>query len=199
MYVKENYSLSRERITAFTQVSSDPNAVVRPEFVFKGKGTRTKLNSPEGIKYQWVPKRLYRLEQMLGTISNLSNCHHISTMKNYCIYALDDYSVHIMHEMKEALLKRGYFYVGIGGGLTGDIQINDTNIHAPLKREYRKLEQKLVINQSQSDPKKIPQPTQDDMMWMLVQSLQNIYAHIPARYKKLWLPSALDGSEYSLS
>ena len=101
---------------------------------------------------------------MLGTISNLPSCLHISTMKNYCIYALDDYTVDIMHKMKEALLKRGYLYVGIGGGLTGDIQINDTDIHAPLKREYRKLEQELVINQLQSDPKKIPQPTQDGMM-----------------------------------
>ena len=49
-YVKENYSLSRERITAFTQVSSDPAIAVKPEFVFKGKGTSIKLNLPDGIK-----------------------------------------------------------------------------------------------------------------------------------------------------
>ena len=36
-YVKENYSLSRERITAFTQISSDSAIVVKPEFVLKGK------------------------------------------------------------------------------------------------------------------------------------------------------------------
>ena len=57
-YVKENYSLSRERITAFTQVSSDPVIVVKPEFVFKGKGTRIKQNPPDGIKYHWAPKGL---------------------------------------------------------------------------------------------------------------------------------------------
>ena len=49
--MKENYSLSRERITAFTQVSSDPAIVVKPEFVLKGKGTHIKLNPPDGIKY----------------------------------------------------------------------------------------------------------------------------------------------------
>ena len=51
-YVKENYSLSRGRATVFTQVSSDPTANFIPEFVFKGKGTRIKLNPPEGMKVQ---------------------------------------------------------------------------------------------------------------------------------------------------
>ena len=172
--MKESYSLSRERITAFTQVSSDPAIVVKPEFAFKGKGTRIKLNPPDGIKYHWASKGSHRLEQMLATISNLPNRHHIFTMKHYCIYVLDDYSVHIMAEVKEALLKRGYVYIGIGGGITGDIQINDTDIHAPLKRAYRQLGQELMIKQLQSDPKKILQPSRDDMMRMLVESLQSI-------------------------
>lgn len=56
-YVKENYMLSRERITVFTQVSTDQsNPLPQPEFVFKGKGTRTKLNHPPGIKIHWAPK-----------------------------------------------------------------------------------------------------------------------------------------------
>ena len=42
-----------------------------------------------------------------------------------------------MPEVKSALLKRGYILVGIGGGVTGDIQINDTDIHSPLKKKYR--------------------------------------------------------------
>ena len=81
-YVKENYSLSRERITAFTQVSSDPGIVVKPGFVFKGKGTRIKLNHPDGIKCHWALKGSYRLEQMLAKISNLPNRHHIFKMKH---------------------------------------------------------------------------------------------------------------------
>ena len=46
------------------------------------------------------------------------------TPKNYAIYVLDDYTVHLLPEVKEVLLKRGYVYVGIGGGITGDIQVN---------------------------------------------------------------------------
>ena len=108
-YVKENYSLSRERVTAFTQASSDPSIKVLPEFVFKGKGTRTKLQPPAGIKYHWAPKGSYRLEQMLATVSNLPNRYNPFTIKNFGIYVLDDYSVHLMPEVKSALLKRGYF------------------------------------------------------------------------------------------
>ena len=41
--VKENNSLSRERITVYTQVCSGPKVSLKPEFVFKGKGVRVKL------------------------------------------------------------------------------------------------------------------------------------------------------------
>ena len=139
-YLKENYNLSRERVTVFTQVSSDPNLTLKPELVFKGKGTRTSLHPPDGIKYNWAPKDSYRLEQMY-TISNLPYRYNIFTPKNYAIYVLNDYSVHIMPKIQEALLKRGYVPAIIGGGVTGDIQINDTNLHSPLKAKYRELEQ----------------------------------------------------------
>ena len=72
-YVKENYSLSRERATVFTQVSSDPTFNFISEFVFKGKGTRTKLNLPEGMKLQWSDSGSYRLEHILQMIENLPN------------------------------------------------------------------------------------------------------------------------------
>ena len=43
-YVKKNYMLSRERATVFTQTLSDSSIDLKPEFVLKLKGTRTKLN-----------------------------------------------------------------------------------------------------------------------------------------------------------
>ena len=63
------------------------------------------------------------------------------TPKNYAIYVLDDYSVHLLPEVKEALLKRGFIFVGIGNGITGDVQVNDTDFNSELKREYQKREQ----------------------------------------------------------
>ena len=80
VYVKENYSLSRERVTVFTQISSDPKVLVNPEFVFKGKGTRNVLNPPPGIKFQWAPKCSYLLH-MIKTIQNLPNRFNMFTQK----------------------------------------------------------------------------------------------------------------------
>ena len=61
-YIKENYSLSRERVTPFTQASSDPFIKLLPEFVFKRKGARNQFQSPDGVKFHWVPKGSYRLK-----------------------------------------------------------------------------------------------------------------------------------------
>ena len=107
----------------YTQVASDSSIKLLPEFVFKGIGTRTKVNAPKNMHYQWAPKGSYRLEQMLKTISHLPNRFNMFTPKNYAIYVLDDYSVYLLPEVKEALLKGGYVYVGIGGGITGNIQL----------------------------------------------------------------------------
>ena len=102
-YAQENYLLARQRVTAYTHVANDLSVKLLPEFVFKGKGTRTKVIAPENMHYQWTPKGSYLLEQMLKTISHLPNRFNMFTPKNYAIYVLD---VHLLPEEKEALLKR---------------------------------------------------------------------------------------------
>ena len=108
----------------YTQVANGSSIKLLPEFVFKGKGTRTKVNAPENMHYQWAPKGSYRLEEMLKTIFYLPNRLNMFTPRNCAIYVLDDYSVYLLPEAKEVLLKRGYVYVGIGGVTTGNIQVN---------------------------------------------------------------------------
>ena len=70
-FVKENYMLSIERVTCFTQLCSDPKIDLKLEYVFKGNGIRTHLTPPEGINYQWVPIGSYRIEQILDMIKQL--------------------------------------------------------------------------------------------------------------------------------
>ena len=117
-FVKENHMLSREKVTVFTQFSSD-SKFYTPEFVFKGKGTRTKINIEEDIKFQWSPSGSYRLDQLLKTISNLPNRYHPFTQKDYAIYVLDNYAVHLMPEVRKALFQCRYILVIMGGGITG--------------------------------------------------------------------------------
>ena len=189
-YVKENYTLSRERVTVFTQACSDPQVIFIPEFVFKEKGTRVKLNPPEDMEVHWAPKGSYRLEQMLSTIANQPNMYNNFTHKNYAIYVLDDNSVYFMPELKAALLRKDYIFVGIGGGVTADIQINYTGIHGFSKAKYRKLEKKLMIDQLWLDPKKISRPPRDYMMQIMLESWNSF-----SRFKALWVTNALDGSK----
>ena len=62
--------------------------------------------------------------------------------------------MHFIPEIKEALLKRGYVLVVvvIGGEVTGDIQVNYTDVYSPLKAKYRQLEQDLMIHQLTENP-----------------------------------------------
>lgn len=98
-YVKENYMLSRERVTVYTQASNKKGLAIRPQFVFKGKGThlQSKLNRPDGVTSHWSPKGSYRLKTMKATIKTLSNlkAQNIFSQRQWAIYILDDYSVHI--------------------------------------------------------------------------------------------------------
>ena len=128
---------------------------------------------------------------MLYTIYNLPNRYNIFTTKNYAIYVFNDYSVHIMPEIREALLKRGYVRDIIGGGVTRDIQINDTDLHSPLRAKYRELEQSLMIDQLKANPKKIPQASRDDMS----EIFEAVEIDVATHFKSLWVTNALDGSE----
>ena len=139
VFVKENYMLSRERVTCCTQLCSDAKIELKPEFVFKSKGTRTNLTPPKSVHYQWAPKESYRIEQILGMIDKLPNRFNMFTQQFFAIYVLDDCSVHLMPEVRQALFEKRYVLVIIGVGITGEIQINDTNCHRDLKKCYRDL------------------------------------------------------------
>ena len=109
-FVKENYSLSRERMTVFTQMASDSSINLMPEFVFKGQGIRVKVDVPESMKCQWSPSGSYRLEHMTQTIKNLPNRYNPFTNKNMGIYVLDNHAVHLMPEIRKDLFLKGYFF-----------------------------------------------------------------------------------------
>ena len=195
VFVKENYMLSRERVTCFTQLCSDPKVQLKPEFVFKGKGTRTNLTPPEGVNFRWAPKGSYRIEQILGMINSLPNRFNMFTEQGFGIYVLDDYSVHLMPEVRQALFKKGYVLVVIGGGITGDVQINDTDCHHHLKTLYRDLEMKLMLEQLEKDPTKIPSPSRNEMMSMILEAWESLQIDTKKEFKSLFVTNSLDGSE----
>ena len=54
-------------------------------------------------------------------IDKLQNRFNMFTEQSFAIYVLNDYSVHLMPEIRQALFKKGYVLVIISGGITGDI------------------------------------------------------------------------------
>ena len=132
---------------------------------------------------------------MLTTISSMKNRSSMFTHKNYAIYVLDDYSVHITSEVRQALLTRGYILVCIGGGITGDIQVNDTHVHHMLKKEYRKRESALMLKQLTDNPQKVPNPTRDDIMTMLASSWEALKVDPVLALKNNYILNKLGGSE----
>ena len=91
--------LSRERMTVYTQYSSEPDMYFEPQFVMKGQGKTKAMkevqeNAPEGVLVQWAERGSYRQEQMLKTIETLPNCADIwnkNSGQNFAIYMLDNY------------------------------------------------------------------------------------------------------------
>lgn len=79
---------------------------VKTKICFKGKGTTT--------KYQWFTFNLF-------------------TQKNFSIYVLDDYAVHLMPKVRKALYERGYIPIVMGGSITGSIPSNDNDLHRSLE------------------------------------------------------------------
>ena len=72
------------------------------------------------------------------------------------IFTLDDDSAHFIPEVEEAFFKKGSFLIIIGGGITGDIQVNDISYRRQAKPFYRKHEVELMLKNLQKDQKKNP-------------------------------------------
>ena len=193
-FVKENHILSRERVTFYTQVTSD-SQFVTPKIIFKGKGTCTKVNVANDIHFQCSPSGSYRLEHMLKTISHFSNRFNPFTQKNYAIYVIDVYAVHLMPEIRKAFFQRGYILVVMGGGITGFIQANDTHYHRKLKSYYRDLEMELMLEKLQVERNKVPTPTREEMVNMTVKTAKKIDVNFSEVFKQLFVTNDLNGSE----
>ena len=156
-FVKENHHLTRERSTAMT-IASSSNAMKTPplEFVFKGKGIRVKVNSPERATAQWSDKGSYSVLKYIESWPTISI--HFAPEKRR-IFTPDDYSAHLVPEVEEAFFKKGYFLIIIEGRITGDIQMDDKSYHRQAKTLYRKHEMDLMLEKNPPKnriPKKSP-------------------------------------------
>ena len=87
---------------------------------------------------QWGPKGSYRLEHVTKFVNNaLPKRPTDLAPGSRHILTLDDYSAHLDPAVKKAVYDRGYWRELIPGGITGDVQTNDTHYHHFVKINYR--------------------------------------------------------------
>ena len=68
-------------------------------------------------------------------------------------------NISFIHQVQEALYLKGYILVCLGGGITGDVQTNDTAMHKLLKGTYREKEQRTLTE------KLIEKPVLERSQW----------------------------------
>lgn len=73
----------------------------------------------------------------------------------------NDCSAYLPQESEKAFHQKGYFLTAIGGGSTGDVQVNDTSYCRPVKPAYRNLEIQLMLDRLRMDPKRVPSSSRD--------------------------------------
>ena len=71
-------------------------------------------------------------------------------------------------------------------------QINDTDLHSPLKVKYRDVEHNLVLEQLRVDSKKITQPSRNDIIRMLAESFNSLKMDLVNRFKTIWVVNSSD-------
>ena len=91
---------------------------------------------------------------------------------------------------------KGYFLIVIDGGITGEVEVNDTSYHLPIKAASRNIEMQLMLNLWQ-DPKKIPSSSRNQMMELFHNAWEKICSDVDngQTFKSNMMTLALDGSE----
>ena len=164
--LKQNHAHTRERSTVMTSTTSDTTKAACPwnlplEIMKKaGSGKTLKdLQLPDdmSVSVTWSPKGSYRHGDILRYISRWCEewTEARAAANDYRIMLLDSARSHIGSDIVDALWARGYICLYHYGGVTGVIQVNDTDNHAQFQREYLFLEEKSFARRQEADPSDI--------------------------------------------
>ena len=110
---------------------------------------------------------------------------------------LDWFSAHLHEDVRQLIVEeKGHCLLFHGGGVTGVLQPNDTHVHEPLSKEFKRLEQRDVSQQRRLNNGKIPQRTRQkvyDDCHLAWDSIDHDYVGPKSHLQDGWtLP--LDGS-----
>ena len=209
--LKENTAHTRMRISAMTTVTSDKEeakgSTLPLELLFKAdsdglgpKGILRSLLALEtgcNLTFQTGPKGSYRLEHVLGFLA--AHLPHWTKERqrklDWRLLYLDAYAAHLADEVRTLAWERGFVVRIHGAGTTGDVQVNDTHLHAPFAHLYREMEMEALVLAQTQCPGDISR-RREDVVTDAALTWRNLdHARVADGHLRNGLTNALDGTQ----
>jgi flavin-binding protein dodecin len=202
----EGHAATRERWSANTMVASRSAVAGRLpplQLMFKAKsGARVlpKLQDSCPCWAPWLsvgvsPSGSYCESDILNYLELVLD--PMSPDRDWRILLVDAYAAQTTQAVRRACWHRGYVLISHGGGTTGVSQVNDTDLHQALKRQYMELESAEMLDQQRLRPAAVPVPRKEDCIQWMASVWHNPALHTAAAdgFLKTGQANALDGSQ----
>jgi len=175
--LKEGHAATRERWSANTMVTSCPDrarAIPPLEIMFRAArgGARMVGRLREAVPAwaTWMTivtssSGSYQEADVLNYLEQVLEPMHSG--RDWRILFVDGYRAQTTSAVRRLAWHRGYVLIVHGGGTTGITQVNDTDLHQPLKVVYLNLETGELLEQQRLRPASCPVPRKEDCInWM---------------------------------
>ena len=204
--IKEGHAAARSRWSANTMTTSSTEraAKIPPlECMFKGgEQIENKLKQYIRGRGDWLtvvtgPKGSYREEHILNYLE--THLAPWSADRHWRVLLLDAYAPQMTDNVRRLAWSKGYIVLIHGGGSTGVMQPNDTDLHQHLRRLYIEKETANGIFQSRLRPGHTVIPREEDCIDWIASVWESPDLHLNASkgFKRTGITVALDGHEDS--
>ncbi len=205
--LKECHAATRERWTANTMTtSSDVRAMRVPplEVMFKASGGGERMVPALAATIpQWAPW-LTVVASPSGSYSETDVLDFMERVlepmregRDWRILCVDSFKAQLTPAVRRCAWHRGYVLIVHGGGCTGVVQPNDTDLHQELKKQYCEVEMADMLEQQRLRPRGVPVTRKSDTLsWLAaIWARPELHLAAAAGYKKCGLTNSLDGKE----
>ncbi len=175
MALKEGHAATRERWTANAMVYSRPGGRIPPlQILFRASGgggllvPRLRRAVPPWAPWLSVSACESGSYDEVRVLDYLAWVLEPATEgRDWRILLVDAFLAQTTEAVRRFAWGRKYVLVVIGGGCTGTIQVNDTDLHQILKKHYVEMEAADALMQSRLRPSSCPVPRKEDcIQWM---------------------------------
>ena len=203
--VKEGHAATRSRWSANTMTtSSEERAAKIPplECMFKASGDQLERKLQHYIRGRgdWLtvvtgPKGSYREEHILNYLEK--HLDDWTEDRHWRVLLLDAYAPQMTDNVRRLCWSKGYVVLIHGGGSTGVMQPNDTDLHQHLRREYIDKETSYMVMQSRIEPGRTIVPRPENCIDWIASIWQRPELHLKAQkgFKRTGITCHLDGIE----